>query len=134
MYQIPIYMCISWCSKICWFPVKKCWCQQNSRNVSRDLRYKCGKFHHCRTCEADFREEGPKSPPPIREQPRNSPSWIGLSSTNFNNYVNAGVLKVLMLMQLLKTQTAVIQLSCHHWNLDPCKISNMKLGKKLSTF
>ena len=35
--QNPIYMCISWCSKICWFPVKKCWFQQNSRDVSRDL-------------------------------------------------------------------------------------------------
>ena len=22
---------------ICWFPVKKCWCQQNSRGVPRDL-------------------------------------------------------------------------------------------------
>ena len=36
-YQNPIYICISWCSKICWFPVKKCWCQQNSRDVSHDL-------------------------------------------------------------------------------------------------
>ena len=24
-------------SKICWFLVKKCWCQQNSRGLSRDL-------------------------------------------------------------------------------------------------
>ena len=24
-------------TKNCWFPVKKCWCQQNSRAVSRDL-------------------------------------------------------------------------------------------------
>ena len=31
-----IYICISWCSKICWFLVKECWCQQNSRGVSRD--------------------------------------------------------------------------------------------------
>ena len=23
-------------SKICWFPMKKCWCQQKSRGVSRD--------------------------------------------------------------------------------------------------
>ena len=37
MYQNPIYMCISWCSKICWFPMKICWCQQNSRDVSRGL-------------------------------------------------------------------------------------------------
>ena len=37
MYQNPIYTCISWCSKICRFPVKICWCQQNSRDVSSDL-------------------------------------------------------------------------------------------------
>ena len=37
MYQNPIYTCISWCSKICQFLVKKCWCQQNPKNVSRDL-------------------------------------------------------------------------------------------------
>ena len=35
-YQNPIYICISWYSKICWFSVKKCRCQQNSRGVSRD--------------------------------------------------------------------------------------------------
>ena len=36
MYQDPIYICISWYSKICLFSVKKCWCQQNSRGVSLD--------------------------------------------------------------------------------------------------
>ena len=36
MYQNAIYICISWNSNICWFPVKKCWCQQNSRDVSHD--------------------------------------------------------------------------------------------------
>ena len=36
MYQNEIYTCISWCSKICWFPVKNCWFQQNSSGVSRD--------------------------------------------------------------------------------------------------
>ena len=30
------YICISWYNKICWFPVKKCWCQQKSGGVSRD--------------------------------------------------------------------------------------------------
>ena len=30
------YICISWYNKICWFPVKKCWYQQNSEGVSRD--------------------------------------------------------------------------------------------------
>ena len=36
MYQYGIYVCISWYYKICWSPVKKRWCQQNSRGVSRD--------------------------------------------------------------------------------------------------
>ena len=30
------YICISWYNKICWFPVKKCWCQQNAEGVSHD--------------------------------------------------------------------------------------------------
>ena len=37
MYQNPVFMWISWCSKICWIPVKKCWCQLNPSGVSRDL-------------------------------------------------------------------------------------------------
>ena len=36
MHQNTIYICISWYSKSCWFPVRKCWYQQNSRGVSRD--------------------------------------------------------------------------------------------------
>ena len=73
MYQNQIYMCIFWCSKIFWFPMKKCWCQQKSRDASGDLyffldlpyvRYNCAKFHHCRIRVADFREAGPKRPPP----------------------------------------------------------------------
>ena len=35
-YQNPIYICISWYSKICWLSVKKRWCQQISRSVSCD--------------------------------------------------------------------------------------------------
>ena len=31
MSQNAVYISISWYSKICWFLVKKCWCQQNSR-------------------------------------------------------------------------------------------------------
>ena len=31
-----LYICISWYSKICQFPIKKCWYQQNSRGLSRD--------------------------------------------------------------------------------------------------
>ena len=37
MHQNAVYISISWYSKIRWFPVKNCWCQQNSRGVSRDL-------------------------------------------------------------------------------------------------
>ena len=29
MYKKAIYICISWYTKICWLPVKKCWYQQN---------------------------------------------------------------------------------------------------------
>ena len=36
MNQNAIYICISWNRKICWFLMKKCWCQQNSIGVSRD--------------------------------------------------------------------------------------------------
>ena len=58
MYNNEVYVCISWYSKTSWFPVKKCWCQQNSRLVSRDsyifldllwVRYNCVKFHHCKS-------------------------------------------------------------------------------------
>ena len=37
IYKSAIYVCISWYNKICWFLVKKCWCQQNSGAVSGDL-------------------------------------------------------------------------------------------------
>ena len=36
MHKNAIYICIFWYIKICWFLVKKCWCQQNSEGVSRD--------------------------------------------------------------------------------------------------
>ena len=35
MYQHAICIYISWYSKIYQYPVNKCWCQQNSRGVSR---------------------------------------------------------------------------------------------------
>ena len=41
MSQSAVHICISWYSKICWFPVKKCWRQQNSRGVSRDSYIFC---------------------------------------------------------------------------------------------
>ena len=37
MYKNETYICISWYDKNCWFLMKKCWCQQNSKGVSRDL-------------------------------------------------------------------------------------------------
>ena len=37
MYQNAIYICILWYGKIWLFPMKKCWCQYNSRGESRDL-------------------------------------------------------------------------------------------------
>ena len=42
------------------------------------LSYNCAKFHHYRICMTDFREGGLFFPP-IREQPRKSPSWIRLT-------------------------------------------------------
>ena len=90
MYQNTVYICISWYSRICWFPAKKCWFQQKSRSVSRDsyyfldllwVRYNCAKFDHCRICVTDFKEGGTFLPPPlypIHEQAQESPSWIGL--------------------------------------------------------
>ena len=37
MNQNAMYICTSWYIKICWFPLKQCWYQHNSRGVSRDL-------------------------------------------------------------------------------------------------
>ena len=87
MYQNTIYICIFWYSKICWFAVKKSWCQQNSRDRSRDSYIfgcslvNCDEFHHCGICVTNFREEGAclLPPPPIREQLRKSQSWIELT-------------------------------------------------------
>ena len=87
MYQNAIYICISWYGTFCWFPMKKCTCQQNLRGVSRDsycfldllgLRYNCAKFHYCAICMTNFREGGSFLPPSIREHPQKNPSWIGL--------------------------------------------------------
>ena len=87
MCQNAIYICISWYSKICWFPVKKYWCQQNSRGMSRDLYIFwiffvygiTAKFHHCKICVRNFREGRIfcTPPRPFREQPQKSPSYIG---------------------------------------------------------
>ena len=66
MYQNTIYICISWYSKICWFLVKKILMSAELKGCVTWfiyfldfiwVRYKCAKFHHCRTCIKDFREE-----------------------------------------------------------------------------
>ena len=100
MYQYAIYTCISRYSKICWFPVKNCWCQQNSRDVSRDLyifwiffRYSiivpCAKVHHCRICVTDFREGGTLLPPPPHPWAAlKKPIWIGLKHDILYFYSN----------------------------------------------
>ena len=72
MYQNVIYICISSYNKICWFPVKKYWCQGNS-GVCQKI---CDFIH--RLCVTDFREFF-ASPPIICEQPRKCLSWIRLS-------------------------------------------------------
>ena len=92
--RIRNYVCISWYNKTCWFPVKECLCQQNSRSVSRDLyifdfrqvRYNCVTFHHCRICVTDFREEGifAHPHPLICEQSKKGPSWIRLMALPTN--------------------------------------------------
>ena len=69
LYQNVIYICIPWNSKTFWFPIKRCWCHQNSRVIVTwfisflDLlwvRYNCVKFHLCRICVTDITEEGGK--------------------------------------------------------------------------
>ena len=59
MYQNAIYIRISRYSKICWFPVIKCWCQQNLVPIffgSPLGKVITTKFLHCRICATDFRE------------------------------------------------------------------------------
>ena len=79
-------ICISWYSKICLFPVKKCWCQQILSGVSRGLiffldlykiRYNCVKFHHCRICNR-FLGICRCPPSPIYDEPWKRPFCIGL--------------------------------------------------------
>ena len=86
MYQNAVYICISWYSKICWFSVKKCWCQQNSQSVSHDS-YIFRIFFRQGITVASFiivgnvwqiLGRGAFLAPSICEQSRKSPSWIGL--------------------------------------------------------
>ena len=88
MYQNATYICFSWYSKICWFPLKKCWCQQNSRSVSRDS-HNFWIFLRLGITVPSFiilgyvwqiLGRGTFLPiqPYIFEQPRKGLSWIGL--------------------------------------------------------
>ena len=88
MYQNAVFICISWYSKICRFPMKKCWCQQNSRVASRDSYIFSIVLGWGITVPSFIiagyvwqivgRGGGFLVPPPMPEQPRKSPSWIGL--------------------------------------------------------
>ena len=66
-YQNAIYFCISWYSKNRWFPLKKKLMSVKLMGCVMwfiyflDLlrvRYNCAKFHHCKICLTDFKEEG----------------------------------------------------------------------------
>ena len=87
---------------------EKCWCQQNSRDVSRDLyiflnlpqvKYNCAKFYHCRICVTDL-GRGAKKPPLHPWAAPEKPIWIGLkvapktwSVSNPNNKAKADVVR-----------------------------------------
>ena len=86
MYQNATYIYISWYSKICWFPMKKCWCQQNSRSVSRDS-HNFWIFLRLGITVPSFiiagyvwqiLGRGTFLSPPIREQPQETLFWIDL--------------------------------------------------------
>ena len=92
MYENAFYICISWYSKICWFAVKKCWCQQNSRGVSRDSSIFWIFFWQGISVPGFIivgyvwqilGREAFLPLPPILEQPRKIPSWIGLRDKAF---------------------------------------------------
>ena len=80
--SLYLCICISWYNNISWFLVIKCWCQGGYRMIhiffELSLKYNCAKFYHCEIWVTDFREGGDFLAPPIREQPRKCPSWIGL--------------------------------------------------------
>ena len=105
---------VTWYSEICWFPVKKCRCQQNLKSVSRDS-YIFSIFFRKGITVTSFIIAGhvwqisgrgslfalPR--PLIREKPQKSPSWIGLrnafsmwvSLTTFAKHLTLDVSQVL---------------------------------------
>ena len=91
MIQNAIYICISWYSKICWFLVKKYWCQQNSRGVSRDS-YIFWIFFGWGITVPRFIIVGFVWQILVvrrSEQPRKSPSWIGLNTASVMKYLTS---------------------------------------------
>ena len=87
MYRYATYICISWYSKICWFPVKKCWCEQNSTGMSSEWCIFWIFFSQVITVPnfiiAGYMWQiigkgGLLWGLSIHEQPRKGPSWIGL--------------------------------------------------------
>ena len=91
IYQTAIYICISWYNKICWFLVKKCWCQQNSICMSHDsyifwiiFRWDTNVPWLIIVGYAwKILESGAFLPLPIHEELWIDPSWIELKIHNF---------------------------------------------------
>ena len=82
MYWNAIYICISWYNKSCWFPMKKCWYQQNSLSVSHD------SYVSWTLCMIDFRKRGlsPQHPWAALKRPilNRLSNWFKLSRPNVN--------------------------------------------------
>ena len=84
MNQNEIFICIFWYSKICWFPVKKCWCQQNSRGASRQsyilwILFRSGVIVPSFIIVGYVWQISDSPSSSIREQLQKDPSWIGLN-------------------------------------------------------
>ena len=81
IYQNAIYICISWYSKVYWFPVKKYWCQQKT-GITVPIFVIVGYVWQ-------ILGRGIFLPPPlspIHEQPPKSPSWIGFKAKRDLNW------------------------------------------------
>ena len=92
MYQVVVYICITWYSKFCWFLVKKCWYQQSSRGVSRYIFFGSSLDK----VEPSFIIVGYVwkilwSPPPICEQLWKGPSWTGFKKVLLNRVISIRV-------------------------------------------
>ena len=132
MNQNAIYICISWYTKICWFPVKKCCCQQNSRGVTCDSYVFCIFFkqdiHYCRICVTDFRDGwGQKGSPLCAFFPPPPPSlWAAPKMSILNRVKISSDLKVIntthVVLGEIKLNTEIIRLFSYD-NNSRCAIS-----------